>query len=143
MKNERLIKAAFNRGFEYEKNYRGCAQCTVAAIQDTLGIRNDFVFKAAGGFAAGGGMLCDGICGGYTGTGIKTIVPYRARVKIDVRIVPDMHPDDIVHRLKAHLERVGYGDVAVVLYEGTDWSKTDPDSDLAQAECVTNWSPSI
>ncbi len=67
MKNERLIKAAFNRGFEYEKTYRGCAQCTVAAIQDTLGIRNDFVFKAAGGFAAGGGMLCDGVCGGYAG----------------------------------------------------------------------------
>lgn len=67
MKNEGLIKAAFNRGFEYEKTYRGCAQSTVAAIQDTLGIRNDFVFKAASGFAAGCGMLCDGICGGYTG----------------------------------------------------------------------------
>ncbi len=60
MNNDKLIKDAFNRGFEYEKTYRGCAQCTAAAIQDTLGIRNDFVFKAASSFAAGCGMLCAG-----------------------------------------------------------------------------------
>jgi hypothetical protein len=38
---------AFQLGFDYEKTYRGCFQCTIAAIQDTLDIREDKVFKAA------------------------------------------------------------------------------------------------
>jgi acetylornithine deacetylase/succinyl-diaminopimelate desuccinylase-like protein len=75
----------------------------------------------------------DGIYGGYTGEGIKTIVPHRGRVKIDVRIVPDMDPDDVLRKVQGQLQRAGFGDISVVLYEGTDWSKTDPDSDLAQA----------
>ena len=51
MNSEELLNRAFNRGFEHEKTYRGCAQCTVDAVQDTLGIQNDSVFKAASGFA--------------------------------------------------------------------------------------------
>ncbi len=64
---EELIQKAYELGFQYEKKYRGCAQCTIAAVFDALGIKNDEVFKAASGFSAGGGMMCDGICGGYSG----------------------------------------------------------------------------
>ena len=46
MNKASLVKKAYSLGFAYEKKYRGCSQCTLAAIQDTLGIRNDFVFKA-------------------------------------------------------------------------------------------------
>lgn len=67
MDKESLIKKAYDLGFDYEKKYRGCSQCTIAAVQDTLTIRNDYVFKAASGFPAGCGLLGDGICGGYTG----------------------------------------------------------------------------
>ena len=66
MEKESLIKKAYDLGFDYEKKYRGCSQCTIASVQDTLGIRNDYVFKAASGFPAGCGLLGDGICGGYT-----------------------------------------------------------------------------
>jgi len=62
-----LIEKAYNLGYEYEKEYRGCAQCTIAAVQDTLNIKNDQVFKSASGLGAGCGLLCDGICGGYSG----------------------------------------------------------------------------
>lgn len=62
-----LIEKAREYGFEYEKTYRGCAQCTIAAVQDSLGVRNDSVFKAASGLAGGGGLLRTGICGGYSG----------------------------------------------------------------------------
>jgi C_GCAxxG_C_C family probable redox protein len=62
-----LIRKASTLGFDYERDYRGCAQCTIAAVQDTLGVKNDAVFKAASGLAAGGGLLCVGFCGGYTG----------------------------------------------------------------------------
>jgi C_GCAxxG_C_C family probable redox protein len=62
-----LTEKAFELGFTYEKEYRGCAQCTIAAVQDTLNVRNDFVFKSASGLSAGGGLLTVGHCGGYVG----------------------------------------------------------------------------
>jgi C_GCAxxG_C_C family probable redox protein len=64
---ELLIRKASRLGFDYERDYRGCAQCTIAAVQDTLGVKNDAVFKAASGLAAGGGLLCVGFCGGFSG----------------------------------------------------------------------------
>jgi C_GCAxxG_C_C family probable redox protein len=38
-----------------------------AALQDAFGIRNDDVFQAATGLAAGGGGTADGSCGAYSG----------------------------------------------------------------------------
>ena len=64
---KRLGEKAYALGFEYEKTFRGCAQCAIAAIQDTLNIREDNVFKAATGLAAGGGRTGIGDCGGYVG----------------------------------------------------------------------------
>jgi C_GCAxxG_C_C family probable redox protein len=66
-KKTNIIQRALSLGFEYEKTVTGCCQCTIAAIQDTLGIRNDAVFKAGSGLTAGGGVSCEGSCGGYTG----------------------------------------------------------------------------
>ena len=62
-----LLEKAYKLGFEYEKIYRGCSQCAIAAIQDTLDIRDDSVFKAGTGLAAGGGLTGIGVCGGYAG----------------------------------------------------------------------------
>ncbi len=62
-----LLEKAYKLGFEYEKVYRGCSQCAIAAIQDTLDIRDDNVFKAGTGLAAGGGLTGIGVCGGYAG----------------------------------------------------------------------------
>jgi C_GCAxxG_C_C family probable redox protein len=62
-----IIERALSLGFEYEKTITGCCQCTIAAIQDAIGIQNDAVFKAGSGLTAGGGISCEGSCGGYTG----------------------------------------------------------------------------
>ena len=68
MKNkEQMIQTAEELGFKYEKEYRGCAQCTILAVLTTLGIDNPYIFKAATGLASGGGKMCDGVCGGYAG----------------------------------------------------------------------------
>lgn len=75
----------------------------------------------------------DGIYGGYTGPGQKTIVPYRARVKIDVRLVPNMDADKVLASVLDHLAKHGYPDVKVTFYEGTAYSKSDSQSDLALA----------
>ena len=59
---------AYQLGQKYEQIYTGCSQCVVAALQDSLNIRNDAIFKAATGLAAGGGASIDGSCGAYTGS---------------------------------------------------------------------------
>lgn len=60
-------KRAYELGKQYEKEYRGCGQCIIAAVQDTFDIRNDDVFKAATGLAGGGARTTDGSCGAYSG----------------------------------------------------------------------------
>ena len=49
----------------------------------------------------------EGLVGGYTGPGGKTVLPHRAVAKIDLRLVPDMTKDDAVAALKAHLAKRG------------------------------------
>lgn len=67
MDKEATFQKAYDLGFKYEQDYRGCAQCAIAAIQDALGIRNDYVYQAGSGLAGGAGECTDGLCGGYSG----------------------------------------------------------------------------
>jgi len=64
---EEMLKKAYELGFQYERDYRGCAQCAIAGMYDAMGIKNDVVYKAGSGLAGGGGECTDGNCGGYTG----------------------------------------------------------------------------
>lgn len=64
---EAMLQKAYELGFEYERDYRGCAQCAIAGMHDAMGIKNDAVYKAGSGLAGGGGECTDGNCGGYTG----------------------------------------------------------------------------
>jgi len=52
-----------------------------------------------------------GIIAGYTGAGMKTVIPARASAKLDFRLVPDQDPDDIFSRLRGHLDAGGFADV--------------------------------
>jgi len=38
---------------------------------------------------------CNGIWGGYTGDGAKTVLPSKASAKISMRLIPDQNPDEI------------------------------------------------
>lgn len=75
-----------------------------------------------------------GLVGGYTGPGGKTILPHRAAAKIDMRLVPDMTAAGTLELLKAHLARHGFGDIEVNMTGGYDPTETSPDSRLVQAE---------
>lgn len=46
-----------------------------------------------------------GIVGGYTGPGIKTIIPPRAEAKISCRLVPDQDPKKIIRIVKAFVKK--------------------------------------
>ena len=50
----------------------------------------------------------EGLVGGYTGPGGKTVLPHRAVAKIDMRLVPDMTAADTLAKLKAHLAKHGF-----------------------------------
>ena len=56
----------------------------------------------------------NGFHGGYGGGGSKTVLPSEGFVKIDIRLVPDQHPDKIVQLLRAHLDAQGLDDVEIV-----------------------------
>src|SRR5207249_4442636 len=45
----------------------------------------------------------EGLVGGYTGPGGKTILPHKAVAKLDLRLVPDMTAAEALAALKAHL----------------------------------------
>src|SRR5438270_5087309 len=55
----------------------------------------------------------EGLVGGYTGAGGKTILPHKAVAKMDLRLVPGMKAADAVTALKAHLATRGFGDIEV------------------------------
>jgi acetylornithine deacetylase/succinyl-diaminopimelate desuccinylase-like protein len=48
----------------------------------------------------------NGIWGGFTGAGMKTVLPSEAHAKITCRLVPDQQPAQIAQLVKAHIERV-------------------------------------
>jgi len=62
-----LLKKAYEAGYHYEKVYRGCAQCTLAALFDVVGNKDPHLFRITNTFASGMGLFGDGPCGGYSG----------------------------------------------------------------------------
>lgn len=65
---EKIAQKAYELGFEYEQKYRGCAQCSLAALQDSFEIYDETLFRAASALSSGGGMTCSGSCGAYVGS---------------------------------------------------------------------------
>lgn len=76
----------------------------------------------------------EGLVGGYTGVGGKTILPHRAVAKIDMRLVPGMDRDAAVAALKAHLAKRGYGDIEVNVSGGYNGTQSSADAPLIQAQ---------
>jgi acetylornithine deacetylase/succinyl-diaminopimelate desuccinylase-like protein len=75
----------------------------------------------------------EGLVGGYTGPGGKTILPGRAVAKIDMRLVPDMTAAESLAALKAHLAKKGFADIEVNMSGGYDPTSTPADAALIRA----------
>ncbi len=61
-----------------------------------------------------------GLLSGYLEEGVKTVLPARAMAKMDFRLVPHQDPDDILAKLRAHLDAEGYDDVKVTKLGGAE-----------------------
>jgi acetylornithine deacetylase/succinyl-diaminopimelate desuccinylase-like protein len=75
----------------------------------------------------------DGIWAGYTGPGMKTILPHKATAKLDARLPVGMDPDLTLDRIRAHLVEQGFGDIEVRQMGSYPASQTSADSALVRA----------
>jgi acetylornithine deacetylase/succinyl-diaminopimelate desuccinylase-like protein len=76
----------------------------------------------------------EGLVGGYTGPGGKTILPGKAAAKIDMRLVPNMTATEALAALKAHLAKHGFGDIEVRMTGGYDPTSTPADAAIIKTE---------
>ncbi len=76
----------------------------------------------------------EGLVGGYTGTGGKTILPHKATAKLDLRLVPNMTAAEALAALKAHLAKRGFGDIEVKMTGGYDPTATSSEAALIRAQ---------
>src|SRR5574343_250643 len=72
----------------------------------------------------------NGIWGGYTGEGAKTVIASKAYAKISMRLVPDQDPHEITELFKNHFESIAPASVKVVVkpHHGGEAAVTPIDS---------------
>lgn len=79
-------------------------------------------------------MNIDGLWAGYTGPGVATILPEKATVKIDSRLVPNQEVRAHADLVRAHLDGHGFGDIEMRrLGGGDEWSQTSVRAPVVQA----------
>jgi acetylornithine deacetylase/succinyl-diaminopimelate desuccinylase-like protein len=96
------------------------------------------------------GPTCNvaGIKAGYSGPGMKTVLPAEASAWLDLRLVPEQHPDEVLALLRAHLENEGFEDVPVTVLGSAEPAGTAIDHPFVHrvseiAEEVTGRPPSV
>ncbi len=75
----------------------------------------------------------DGIWGGYTGEGVKTILPHRATAKVDSRLPPGLGPDEALGMIRAHLDQRGFEDIVIRKLSGYPAAQTSVDAAIVRA----------
>ena len=75
----------------------------------------------------------DGIYGGYTGEGVKTILPHMATAKMDSRLPLGLDPDEALAKIRAHLDANGYEDIVLRKLSGYPGSQTSVETPLVKS----------
>ena len=78
MGKEEILEKVYETAKAYELKNGNCAQCTIAAIFEILGVEDEGVFRAATGLADGVGLTGDGHCGALSGGTMARTFPLKA-----------------------------------------------------------------
>lgn len=109
------------------------------AIQHSYGLRNGFLGGLDGVDALRRWLLeptvtINGLWGGYSGPGSKTVIPAQAAAKLDLRLTPNLTPALALQLLRDHLQRRGFDDIDVIEAEdGLLPARTDPETAIARS----------
>ena len=119
---EALNKAPFNVE-EYKKEI---------GIEDIVGEKGYTTIERTGIRPT---LDCNGIWGGYTGEGAKTVLPSKASAKISMRLVPNQHPDEITELFTKHFKTIAPKTVRVKVtaHHGGEAAVTPTDSKAFRA----------
>jgi len=101
---------------EKERELLAQAPFDKAAFKEDLGIKKVWGEKGYSTNERTGirpTLEVNGIWGGYTGEGSKTVLPSRAYAKISARLVPDQNSADITKKLMDYFEKNAPGSVTV------------------------------
>ena len=75
-----------------------------------------------------------GIVAGFTVPGAsKTVLPKEAMAKVDMRLVPDQDPDDIVAKLRHHLDERGFAGIEINRFSNEHPVRSPADSLIGRA----------
>lgn len=75
----------------------------------------------------------DGITSGYTGPKVKTSFPKSATAKLDIRLVPGQDWQEMVAKLRRHLDQHGFPEIEIRVSNGYNTSQTPVDAPIVQA----------
>lgn len=75
----------------------------------------------------------DGVWGGYTGPGSLTLLPHKVTVKMDVRLVPNQTSEEVIPKVRKHLDKHGYKDMIIRSLDPYEWSKESLKEPIVQA----------
>lgn len=70
-------------------------------------------------------MAIEGLWSGYQGRGVKTILPAEAQAKLEIRLVPQLSPQDVFDKVKAQLVKNGFEQVELTYTLGEKSYRSD------------------
>jgi acetylornithine deacetylase/succinyl-diaminopimelate desuccinylase-like protein len=124
------------------------AAIAASDLQDLADIRADWsIERFVGGIDGYDAMVAltfdttlnlQGLWAGHTATTPKTVTPAEAHARLDIRIVPDQRPDDMVAAVRRHLDDHGFGDIRIVQLEGEPAWWTPPDHAVISAAAAAS-----
>jgi len=75
----------------------------------------------------------NGIWSGYTEEGVKTILPHIATAKMDSRLPLGQTPEDMLQKVRRHLDSHGFSDIKVRKLSGYPGAQTSVEAEISQA----------
>jgi acetylornithine deacetylase/succinyl-diaminopimelate desuccinylase-like protein len=109
-----------------------------ADMKAALGVKlwiDDLPFpKAMERLAQAPTLNIQGLVGGYTGQGGKTVLPGKMTAKCEFRLVPNQTKAEVLEKLRAHLDKRGFTDIEMKVTGGYGPTETAENSRVIRAQ---------